>query len=213
MLRDPEHVFRRMWATEGWAKMVPGSLSGAGSPCWGHPRDNAGMTQPASTYFDETLAGEYCAMNWYEGNPGILGLQGRPPTFSQNAPALFGADNDIGSYCQNKMRREGLTPSDAFGHAGRSSCFSAEQHENSAQNVKNVDFDGGNGLTAPSSNDNDDGTVPGDFGHDGDERGHLHHDHLGHGGAPQRRHGLAAKPVFSVAEVTVSKKLLMIRPE
>ena len=44
----------------------------------------------------------------------------------------------------------------AFGHAGRSSCFSAEQHENSTQNVKNVDFDGGNGLTAPSSNGNDD---------------------------------------------------------
>ena len=124
MLRDNAHIFRRMWATDGWAKMQPDALTGPHSPCWLHPRDDAAASQPASTYFEETLSGKYCPMNWYEGNPGILGLRGRPPTFSEDAPALFGADEDIGAYCQNKMKRDyGLTPSNAFGHAGN--CVAA----------------------------------------------------------------------------------------
>lgn len=114
MLRDPQHVFRRMWSVEGWAKQ---ELKGA---CWDSKRDDAKTRQPMHTYFEEVLAGTYCGSNWYEGNPGLLGLQGRPPTsfYIDDAPALFGVDADIGSVCQNAMRALGMTPSDAFGHSG-----------------------------------------------------------------------------------------------
>ena len=114
MLRDPQHVFRRMWSVEGWAKQ---ELKGA---CWDSKRDNAKTRQPMHTYFEEVLAGTYCGSNWYEGNPGLLGLQGRPPTsfYIDDAPALFGVDADIGSVCQNAMRASGMTPSNAFGHSG-----------------------------------------------------------------------------------------------
>jgi hypothetical protein len=119
MLRDPQHVFRRMWSVEGWAKQ---ELKGA---CWDSKRDDAKTSQPMHTYFSETLAGTHCRSNWYEGNPGLLGLQGRPPTsfYIEDAPALFGVDADIGSVCQNAMRANGMTPSNAFGHSGN--CVAA----------------------------------------------------------------------------------------
>ena len=119
MLRDPKNVFRRMWAVEGWAKQ---EVVGA---CWDRKRDNARTAQPMHTYFEETLAGKYCGSNWYEGNPGLLGLKDRPPTsfYINDAPALFGADADIGGLCQSIMRQQGLTPSNAFGHAGN--CVAA----------------------------------------------------------------------------------------
>jgi len=76
-------------------------------------------------YFEEVLAGTHCATNWYEGNPGLLGLQGRPPTsfYVKDAPALFGADNDIGSVCDRTMRAQGMSPSNNFGHSGN--CVAA----------------------------------------------------------------------------------------
>ena len=58
----------------------------------------------------------YCSMNWYEGNPGLLGLRGRPPVFSANAPALFGADNDIGTFCEHLMQQ-------AYGYAAPNVTF------------------------------------------------------------------------------------------
>ena len=100
---------------EGWG--------GGHSACWLHPRDNPGATQTAATYFDETLEGKHCSMNWFEGNKGLLGLQGRPPTFVSDAPALFGVDSDIGTFCHNKMRREGTNPGVDVGHAG--TCVAA----------------------------------------------------------------------------------------
>ena len=97
-------------------------------------------------------------------------------------------------------------------------CFSDEQHENSTQNVKNVDFDGGNGFTAPSSNDNDDGIVPGDFDHDDDEQDHLHHDHLGHGRRElqaTQQHSSTATEVAAFTndayKLALADKLLLLR--
>ena len=137
------------------------SAAAAEPPATGSPEPTSELKRP----FDDTgLAGEASARL----RPS---REGTPLTVSANGDV----SNDI--LTSEKGRH-------ALGHAGRSSCFSAEQHENSTQNVKNVDFDGGNGLTAPSSNDNDDGIVPGDFGHDDDEQDHRHHDHLGHGSAP-----------------------------
>ena len=77
------------------------------------------------TYFEEVLAGTHCGSNWYEGNPGLLGMRGRPPTsfYVDDAPALFGVDADIGATCQKGMRIQGMTPSNAFGHSGN--CVAA----------------------------------------------------------------------------------------
>merc|ERR1719401_1795616 len=82
MLRDPAHVFRRMWSVEGWAKQ---ELRGA---CWDRKRDNPHKEQPMHTYFEDMLAGKHCRSNWVEGT---LGLPGQPPTssYTQDAPALF----------------------------------------------------------------------------------------------------------------------------
>ena len=108
-----------MWSVEGWAKQA---LKGA---CWDRKRDDAHTEQPMHQYFEEVLAGTYCRSNWYEGNPGLLGLEGRPPTsfYIDDAPALFGADADIGSVCQGAMRDQGMMPSNAFGHSGN--CVAA----------------------------------------------------------------------------------------
>ena len=51
MLRDPAHIFRRMWAVEGWARMVPGTA------CWDTHRDDANRRHAAADYFSDTLSG------------------------------------------------------------------------------------------------------------------------------------------------------------
>ena len=52
MLRDPTHLFRRMWAAEAWGKM-----GGVGKDCWEVQRDGAG-SQSKDTFFEEVEAGE-----------------------------------------------------------------------------------------------------------------------------------------------------------
>lgn len=101
MLQDPKHIFRRMWGVHGWRKMEPGT------PCFSRQRDDASSNQSINDFFEQTLKGAYCSMNWYEGNPGLLGLRGRPPVFDSKAPALLGADSDIGSFCEKLMRQAG----------------------------------------------------------------------------------------------------------
>ena len=61
-----------------------------GGACWDRKRDAAWIHQAASTYFDDVLAGRYCAsQDWYEGAGQNHG------DFSKwEAPALLGFDSD-----------------------------------------------------------------------------------------------------------------------
>jgi len=52
MLRDPTHLFRRMWAAEAWGRMLPGKPS-----CFYVVRDSVKTRQPASAYFDAIVTG------------------------------------------------------------------------------------------------------------------------------------------------------------
>ena len=62
MLRDETHQFRRMWAAEAWAKMHSDTAA-----CWERQRDAPDQAIPTDRYFEDTLAGRHCYMNWYEG--------------------------------------------------------------------------------------------------------------------------------------------------
>ena len=44
--------------------------------------------------------GAHCADNWYAGNPGMSW----PPSYSADAPALFGFDESIDAYCGNRPK-------------------------------------------------------------------------------------------------------------
>jgi hypothetical protein len=63
MLRDPTHVFRRMWAAESWGKM------GQDRPaCWERKRDAGWMSQSPLKFFQDLEESAACNTNWYTGN-------------------------------------------------------------------------------------------------------------------------------------------------
>ena len=95
MLRDPAHLFRRMWAAEPWGEMD------GGRACWEVKRDSPTEMQRQQTYFDQAADGTHCHSNWYEGNAGQLGNQWKMPRFSSAAPAVLGFDEGIDRACGN----------------------------------------------------------------------------------------------------------------
>jgi len=98
MLRDPTHLFRRMWAAEAWAQQQPNAPK-----CWERKRDNYGRdNQTSETFFKGVFAGSMCSTNWYEGNPGELGHARKIPEFSKDAVPLLGFDESIDWYCRSK---------------------------------------------------------------------------------------------------------------
>ena len=102
MLRDPTHLFRRMWAAEAWAKQTPDQPK-----CWGKSRDQRGaVVQPEGKYFSDILDGGICESNWYEGNGGGIGKEGHPPLFKKDANALLGFDETIDDYCKERAPRD-----------------------------------------------------------------------------------------------------------
>jgi hypothetical protein len=95
MLRDPTHLFRRMWSAEAWARMRPGAAA-----CWERKRDDPRAHITAEAFFEETRGGTHCDANWYEGNSGPLGEPShRAPLYE--APALLGFDESIDEACTN----------------------------------------------------------------------------------------------------------------
>ena len=104
MLRDPEHVFRRMWTAQGWARMD------ASPPCWSVGRD-AKHSQRPEQYFDDVLSGRFCSSNWYEGTPGTPHVGVTGPEFADfdSYPALLGFDENIDQMCR--------APGSSGGHA------------------------------------------------------------------------------------------------
>ena len=119
MLRDPTHLFRRMWAAEAWAPMRGGRPA-----CWDRKRvkdyDEPAESQNASTYFDAALRGDDCRTNWYEGNYGRMGEEWLvEPGYKHEAAALLGFDESIDEYCMDRAPGWGRNK----GHAER--CIAA----------------------------------------------------------------------------------------
>jgi len=98
MLRDPTHIFRRMWAAEAWGRQTDDAPK-----CWERSRDQQGSReQPASRFFDDIVQGSMCGSNWFEGNGGGIGKQDQPPHFAWDANAVLGFDEDIDRYCKDR---------------------------------------------------------------------------------------------------------------
>ena len=117
MVRDHTHLFRRMWAADAWAKM-----DNSRPACWGVNRvvPPSGQREPqdSTIFFAETPAGTHCPGNWFEGNPGQLGLEGQTPRFAgKEAAALLGFDETIDEFCASALG--GWDHARDFGHAER----------------------------------------------------------------------------------------------
>lgn len=91
-LGDEAGLMRKMWAASPFQQRQPGTVD-----CWNVRRDSTRAHLDASRYFADALSGAHCPSNWYNGNPGTLGMQ--VPTFSGDAPALLGFDETIDTYC------------------------------------------------------------------------------------------------------------------
>ena len=99
MIRDPSHLFRKMWNVDPWW------FRHADSPtCFERKRDDNSQGQPTAQYFAEVKAGANCGDNWFEGSPGALGKRGKPPNFSGMAPALLGFDETIEGFCKKEFQ-------------------------------------------------------------------------------------------------------------
>ena len=125
MLRDPTHLFRRMWAAEAWGTMENGRPA-----CWAVQREGWDRHgQPARRFFDQVENGAICGSNWYEGNGGMLGMVGGGPRFprhpgsDRSTPALFGFDEAIDAHCAFQLGGWDKGPG---GHAER--CVAANRN-------------------------------------------------------------------------------------
>ena len=86
---------RKMWAASAWQQRSPER-----DACWSLKRDDKAVKHSGVYYFTDVERGTHCGDNWYEGAGGNLGERDKPPSFTANAPALFGFDDAIDSYCE-----------------------------------------------------------------------------------------------------------------
>ena len=113
MMGDPAGLFRKMFAAHPFQQRQRNKPD-----CWDIRRDDRSKRQQAHQYFNETLAGDHCASNWYEGNPDELGEADRTPSFSANSPALLGFDETIDDYCRlQPMVNYAATQAGGYWHA------------------------------------------------------------------------------------------------
>ena len=111
MLHDRTHLFRRMWAAQGWGSMEEEGMP----PCWDVARRTvvgvhgegaeAEQRQPAHDFFRGLQTAQWCDTDW---NTNVLVdrdanghvLFGRP---GAPAPAVLGFDGDIGAFCVSRL--------------------------------------------------------------------------------------------------------------
>ena len=118
MFADRAGLLRKMWAAQPWATRSKGKPN-----CWERRRDAGDVGQGADTYFSEAWRGVHCPSNWYEGNPGgTMGIQGTPPTFTEDAPALLGFDETIDQYC-GSHRKTNPAASEIGGYSHARMCI------------------------------------------------------------------------------------------
>ena len=132
MWSDPAGLFRKMWAEVPWmqrgAKVslthlkhlppLPPTYPPPMPPPhnrYAHPKhqpssdkvpapdcfhsDRYGRPLTGDSYFRRAWYGTDCASNWYAGNEGMK----LPPTYTDDAPALFGFDESIGKQQASKQ--------------------------------------------------------------------------------------------------------------
>ena len=92
MMRDPEHLFRRMWAAQGWGKWDDQSA------CYERSRHDHDKFQSADDFFLDALTGAQCNSNWYDGNWQMPKFH-----FLSEAPALLGFDDEIQKLCRASL--------------------------------------------------------------------------------------------------------------
>jgi len=89
LLRDPGHLFRRMWGVHSRHQNHKGDPA-----CWSRARDADWVSQLPEQYFEDIFSGRYCQLtDWYDGSPFAHGI------FRRAAPALLGFDADILGFC------------------------------------------------------------------------------------------------------------------
>lgn len=117
LMRDPSHIFRRMWHAEPWRFRRDGQPT-----CFERRRDQKDREQPPHEYFQETKMGTNCNSNWFEGCPGNLGRVNQPPHFTAMAPALLGFDETIDWFCNKEHQyfSTGLYGNDHAGNCANS---------------------------------------------------------------------------------------------
>ena len=102
MLRDPSGLMRRMWTVDNAKQRTESSAQ-----CWDRKRDavNTKTRGGADEFFTVAMSGSLCSkQNWWEGAPSPIGDVGRPPTFTDDAPALLGFDETIDTYCRARPK-------------------------------------------------------------------------------------------------------------
>ncbi|KAL1498949.1 hypothetical protein AB1Y20_013470 [Prymnesium parvum] len=103
MLADPTHLFRRMWAAEGWGlwEDLP--------QCWRRARDDVEAEAPEERFFREVADGSVCDSEWSDrGGDSFL------PRLRGASPALVGFDEAIEALCASELpdSRQGYTNED-----------------------------------------------------------------------------------------------------
>uniref|UniRef100_A0A7S4MF62 Uncharacterized protein n=1 Tax=Prymnesium polylepis TaxID=72548 RepID=A0A7S4MF62_9EUKA len=99
MLRDRNHLFRKMWHVDPWFFRHPGKPT-----CFERRREDNTEGQSMERFFAETKGGANCDSNWFEGSPDGLGGIGQPPRFTAQAPALLGFDETIDWFCTKEHK-------------------------------------------------------------------------------------------------------------
>jgi len=121
MLRDPTHLFRKMWDAVPWQNRHSHRPT-----CFARKRDDNTRAQDPAIYFRDVKSGKHCQSNWYEGNFGELGFQDALPRFTAPAPALLGFDESIDWFCANERAHFFDTHNYDNSHAG--GCVNANHN-------------------------------------------------------------------------------------
>ena len=111
MLTDPGHIFHRMWGAQSW-RFAGDEYKNP--MCWNRVRDDKQKPMPTEQYFRETMYGDHCDSNWYEGGV-IRGGQFDRPIFENAGTPLLGFDETIEGFCRWELEQmkvnatEGIT--------------------------------------------------------------------------------------------------------
>ena len=110
---DPGHIFRRMWADQGWGTSRTGERHGSQRYplCWEGSPHGRNQTFPAAAFFDAVFTGDECGRRvWNDAeDPYTLeyqGLREAADRAGHEFKAILGFDDDIDSYCRAQIRQE-----------------------------------------------------------------------------------------------------------